>query len=100
MTPPPVLTDDELTERLGDLPGWAVVDGKLHRELRFADFAAAWGAMSSIAVVAERMNHHPEWSNVYSKVVIDLVTHDAGGITTFDLELAAEIERLSAGRTS
>ncbi len=100
MTPPPVLSDDELTARLGALPGWEVVDGKLHRELRFADFVTAWGVMSSVAIVAERMNHHPEWSNVYSRVVIDLVTHDAGGITVYDLDLATEIERLSAGRAS
>ncbi|MEM8903456.1 MAG: 4a-hydroxytetrahydrobiopterin dehydratase [Actinomycetota bacterium] len=100
MTVPPVLSDDVLTRRLGDLPGWAVVDGKLHRELRFPDFTVAWGVMSSIAIVAEKMNHHPEWSNVYSRVVIDLVTHDAGGITELDLELATEVERLAAGSAS
>lgn len=100
MTVPPLLSDDVLAERLGDLPGWQVVDGKLHRELRFADFVTAWGVMSSIAIAAEKLDHHPEWSNVYSRVVIDLVTHDAGGITDHDLDLAAEIERLAAGRAS
>ena len=100
MTVPPLLDDDELAERLGGLPGWEVVDGKLHRELRFGDFVTAFGVMSSVAIVAEKLNHHPEWSNVYSRVVIDLVTHDAGGITGLDLELAAEIERLAAGRAS
>ncbi|MEO1064239.1 MAG: 4a-hydroxytetrahydrobiopterin dehydratase [Actinomycetota bacterium] len=100
MTIPPVLPDDVLAARLAELPGWEVADGKLHRELRFADFVTAWGVMSSIAMVAEKMNHHPEWSNVYSRVVIDLVTHDAGGITEYDLELAAVVERLAAGRVS
>ncbi|MEM9608254.1 MAG: 4a-hydroxytetrahydrobiopterin dehydratase [Actinomycetota bacterium] len=95
MSVPAVLPADELRSRLDDLPGWGVVDGKLHRELRFPDFVTAWGVMTSIAVVAEKMNHHPEWSNVYSRVVIDLVTHDAGGITELDLTLAAEVERLA-----
>lgn len=99
MRVPAVLSADELDARLGEFAGWAVVDGKLHRELRFADFVTAWGVMTSIAVVAEKMNHHPEWSNVYSTVVIDLVTHDAGGITSLDVSLAAEVERLAAGRT-
>ena len=89
-----------LALRLAELPGWEVVDGKLHRELRFADFVTAWGVMSSIAIAAEKLNHHPEWSNVYSRVVIDLVTHDAGGITERDLELAAAVDRLAAGRAS
>ena len=113
MTIPPVLPDDVLATRLEALQGWEVVDGKLHRELRFADFVTAWGVMSSVdsfvrafgfmtsvAITAEAMNHHPEWSNVYSRVSIDLVTHDAGGITEYDLELAAAVERLAAGRTS
>lgn len=100
MSAPAVLPPDELQARLGDLPGWEIADGKLHRELRFADFVTAWGVMTSVAVVAEKMNHHPEWSNVYSRVVIDLVTHDSGGITELDLALAAEVERLAAGRTS
>ena len=56
--------------------------------------------MTSVAVIAEKLNHHPEWSNVYSRVVIDLVTHDSGGITELDLQLATEVERLAAGRTS
>ena len=89
------LGDNEITQRLASLPGWALQDGKLHREYKFADFVAAFGFMASAALVAERMNHHPEWFNVYSKVNVDLTTHDAGGISAKDFELAAEMERLA-----
>lgn len=92
---PDALTDDEITERLQGHPEWAVVDGKLHRELRFADFATAFGFMATIAIVADKMNHHPEWSNVYDRVTIDLTTHDAGGISQLDFELADVIDRVS-----
>ncbi len=71
--------------------GWDVVDGKLHRELEFHDFVEAFGFMAMVAVLAEKANHHPNWSNVYNKVVIDLVSHDAGAITERDTELAAAI---------
>lgn len=94
------LAADDIAKRLGELPGWSVVADKLHREYRFADFVAAFGFMAGAALVAERMNHHPEWFNVYSTVRIDLTTHDAGGITARDFELAAAMERLAAGRTS
>lgn len=92
------LDADEITKRLAGVAGWAVRDGKLHREYKFADFVAAFGFMASAALVAERMNHHPEWSNVYATVVIDLTTHDAGGITANDFALATEMERLAARR--
>ena len=88
----------EVTKRLAAVAGWSVRDGKLHREYKFADFVAAFGFMASAALVAERMNHHPEWSNVYATVVIDLTTHDAGGITANDFELAAAMERLAGPR--
>lgn len=78
-------------------PGWTVKDGKLHRELSFEGFVEAFGFMTSVAITAQAMDHHPEWFNVYSKVVIDLTTHDAGGISARDLELAAAIDRLAAG---
>jgi 4a-hydroxytetrahydrobiopterin dehydratase len=81
-----------------DLSLWSLKDGKLHREYQFADFVFAFGFMSSVALVAEAQNHHPEWSNVYRTVVIDLTTHDAGGITDKDLALARRIERLAQGR--
>jgi 4a-hydroxytetrahydrobiopterin dehydratase len=83
-----VLSGDALNKALEGLPGWELKDGKLHREFRFDDFAAAFGFMARVALVAERMNHHPEWFNVYNKVVVDLETHDAGGITRLDVELA------------
>ena len=89
------LGDDEISRRLSDLTGWTVQAGKLHREYRFADFVAAFGFMASAALVAERMNHHPEWFNVWSTVRVDLTTHDAGGITAKDFELAAAMEQLA-----
>lgn len=89
------LPENEITERLSSCPGWQVVDGKLHRELSFDDFVTAFGFMASVAIVAEKMNHHPEWSNVYSKVVLDLSTHDAGGITELDFALAEKVDQLA-----
>ena len=74
--------------------GWEVVDGKLHRELRFRDFSEAWGFMARVALLAEKANHHPNWSNVWNTVVIDLFSHDAGAITARDEELAAAINGL------
>jgi len=88
------LADDVVRERLADIPGWTLREGKLHRELKFPDFVAAFGFMSSVALLAERADHHPEWSNVYNRVVIDLTTHDAGGISERDFALATAIDRL------
>ena len=93
------LSDDEVARRLGDLAQWTLVDGKLHRELRFGDFVQAFGFMSSVALVAEKMDHHPEWSNVWATVVVDLTTHDAGGVSELDFRLAEAIDGLAAGRT-
>jgi len=93
------LPENEITQRLSALPDWTLRNAKLHRELRFADFVAAFGFMASVALIAERMNHHPEWSNVWNTVVIDLTTHDAGGISARDFELADAINAVSAGRT-
>ena len=95
MARPPALDPGEIERALGDLPGWELQDGKLHRELRFADFAGAFGFMSAAAVVAAEMDHHPEWSNVYSRVTVDLVTHDAGGVTELDLRLARRMSELA-----
>ncbi len=95
MTERRVLTDDEISAALADLPGWSVRDGKLHREFLFSDFSEAFGFMSRVALAAERMNHHPEWFNVWNRVSVDLSTHDLGGLSTWDLELAAEMNRLS-----
>lgn len=89
------MSDAEITSGLAKLPGWCLANGKLHREYKFRDFVAAFGFMTSVALVAESMNHHPEWFNVWSTVKIDLNTHDAGGITQLDFDLAAKMEELS-----
>jgi 4a-hydroxytetrahydrobiopterin dehydratase len=91
------LGKEELAKALAELPGWRVESGKLHREWRFADFNAAFGFMTRVALEAERMNHHPEWSNVWNRVVVDLVTHDARGLTASDVELAKKMEALASG---
>ncbi len=88
------LSEDEVRRRLAEVPGWELAGGKLRRELRFRDFVEAFGFMSRVALVAERRDHHPEWSNVYNRLTIELRTHDAGGISERDFELAAEIDRL------
>jgi len=92
---PRKMTDSEIAAGLKSLPGWAVVAGKLHREYQFENFVQAFGFMASAALVAESMNHHPEWFNVYQKVVVDLATHSIGGISNFDLELAKKMEALA-----
>ncbi len=89
----PRLPDVEVAARLVGLPGWTLQAGKLRRELQFPDFVAAFGFMTRVALIAEAMNHHPEWSNVYGRVVIDLTTHDAGGISERDFTLAAAVNR-------
>jgi len=90
------LSDGEVQEKLSALPNWSVRGGKLYRELSFPNFVEAFGFMTSVALVAERMDHHPEWSNVYGRVVIELTTHDVGGISEHDFELARKIEALYA----
>lgn len=74
---------------------WRIQQDKLHREFKFADFIAAFGFMSQVALLAQAADHHPEWSNVYNKVVIDLTTHDAGGISKKDFDLALAITALA-----
>jgi len=76
------------------LPQWQLHGDKLRRELRFADFVEAFGFMAKVALIAEAMGHHPEWSNVWNRVVIELTTHDTGGLSNLDLELAARIDAL------
>lgn len=88
------LSEQELATALKSLSGWSVTGGKLHKEFKFKDFVRAFGFMSSVALIAEGMNHHPDWSNVYNGVVIDLVTHDLGGISSFDVEFASKVEKL------
>jgi 4a-hydroxytetrahydrobiopterin dehydratase len=89
------LTDAEISAMLPQLPGWTVAGGKLHREYKFADFTYAFGFMATAATAIERMNHHPEWFNVYNHVVVDLTTHDAGGISKLDFDLAALLEGIA-----
>ena len=89
------LTDTEVSAALGALAGWKVQNGKLHREYKFGDFAHAFGFMATAAPLIEKRNHHPEWANVYNRVTVDLMTHDAGGITQKDLELAKLLEGIA-----
>lgn len=90
-------SEADVEARLINMPGWSVLDGKLHREYNFPDFVQAFGFMSSVALVAESMNHHPEWFNVYGRVRVYLTTHDAGGITKLDFSLADRMDKLAAG---
>ena len=92
MPRPATLGAAEITSRLSALPGWSIAGGKLHRELIFPDFAQAFAFMGEVARDAEALQHHPEWCNVYNRVVIDLTTHDAGGITSLDFDLAGRAE--------
>ena len=92
MALPARLADSDIATRLRTLPGWSLEGGKLHKAFTFKDFVEAWGFMSAVALVAESMGHHPEWSNVWSRVTVDLTTHDAGGLTTKDVDLAGAIE--------
>ena len=93
---PTALTDEEQQQRLADLDDWTIEDGALTRTFTFASFVVAFGFMASAAIVAEKMNHHPEGSNVYNRVTIRLSTHDVGGISELDFELAAKMTELAA----
>jgi len=88
------MTDKEVTAEISQLSDWKVVEAKLHREFKFSNFVEAFAFMTKVAIVAEKMDHHPELFNVYSRVVIDLTTHDAGGISALDIELAKKINKL------
>jgi 4a-hydroxytetrahydrobiopterin dehydratase len=90
------LSDAKLQAALAKLPGWALAGGKLHREYKFPDFVHAFGFMTTAAIAIEKNNHHPEWFNVYNKVVVDLTTHDAKGITSKDVDLAKLLDSLAA----
>jgi len=92
------LTADQRSALAATLPCWLLVDGRdaIMREFRFADFGAAWGFMSRVALLAEQQDHHPEWSNVYNRVSITLTTHDAGGLSARDVRLAQAIDIVAA----
>jgi 4a-hydroxytetrahydrobiopterin dehydratase len=94
------LTPQETDQALNSLNAsaatpWSVVEGKLHKEFQFRDFSEAFGFMARASLVAESMNHHPEWFNVYRTVRVDLATHDAGGITELDFALAGRMETIA-----
>jgi 4a-hydroxytetrahydrobiopterin dehydratase len=89
------LADEEITARVAALGGgWSYESGKLTKRFKFADFVKAFGWMSSVALVAEKLDHHPDWKNVYNRVDVELVTHDAGGVTARDFELAEKMDAL------
>lgn len=88
------LSSQQIEDHLQHLPHWTLVDGGIHRRLEFNDFVEAWGFMSRVALLAEAMNHHPEWSNVYRTVEIRLRTHDVDGLSALDMELARRIDAL------
>lgn len=89
-----LLSPVELQNLPQTLPEWPLIDGQLERSYQFPDFIGAWGFMTQVALIAEAMNHHPEWNNVYGRVTIRLSTHDLGGISDLDLTLAQAINRL------
>ena len=82
------LSEEQIKKEISSLQGWNVINGKLHRDFVFKDYVDAFGFMCRASIHIEKMNHHPEWFNVYNKISIDLTTHDAGGITQNDISLA------------
>lgn len=90
----PRLDDADVQARLAELRGWSLVEGKLHRELVFGDFSEAFGFMARVALAAEKLDHHPDWSNSWNRVVIDISSHAAGGITARCFELAAAVDKI------
>lgn len=89
------LSSAQVEDKLASLKGWSLENGKLTRDFKFPDFVRAFGFMTSAAIEAEKLNHHPEWSNVYNKVTVHLVTHEAKGITELDFKLAQKMNALA-----
>ncbi len=89
------LTEEEMDNSLNNLPGWALENGKLSKTFKFNSFAEAMGWMTSVAIYADKIDHHPEWSNVYNQVSVNLITHDMGALSTLDIALAKRMETLS-----
>ena len=92
---PEKLSSDKIENALKNLDGWSVVNEKLHKDFQFGDFNQAFGFMARASMHIEKMNHHPEWFNVYNKLSVDLMTHDAGGITENDIQLARILNSLA-----
>jgi 4a-hydroxytetrahydrobiopterin dehydratase len=91
------LSDSEIESEVTKLPGWKLLNGKLNKSFEFEDFVEAFGFMTRVAMQAEKMNHHPEWFNVYNKVKIDLITHDVNGISNYDVKLASAVNKIQSG---
>ena len=91
----PKLSHEELDKALATLPEWRLIEGKLHREYQFPSFSYAFGFMAAAAPEIEKMDHHPEWRNVYNRVTVDLITHDSQGITAADVKLAGLLESIA-----
>ena len=91
---PYLLQDEELKELVVKIPGWEINNKQIQREFKFFNFIEAFSFMTKIALICEKYNHHPNWENVYSKVIISLSTHDLGGITNLDQTLASEINKV------
>lgn len=92
------LSDADVEAALLELPGWKHADDRITAEFSFESFVVAFGFMTEVAFHAERLDHHPEWRNVYNQVAIELTTHDSGGLTALDIELAQCVNRLAAAR--
>jgi 4a-hydroxytetrahydrobiopterin dehydratase len=90
-----ILAEEQIKKELTSLNGWSLVNGKLHKDFVFADFVEAFGFMTRAAILIEKMNHHPEWFNVYNKIKVDLVTHEPSGITQNDIDLARTLNSLA-----
>jgi 4a-hydroxytetrahydrobiopterin dehydratase len=91
------LSEQDIQQQVARLEGWKVVGGKVNKTFEFENFVQAFGFMTKVAMEAEKMNHHPEWFNVYNRVRIDLMTHDVGGISNYDIMLAKIIDRIAKG---
>jgi len=91
------LSEKEIQQQVARLDGWKVVNGRVNKSFEFDDFVQAFGFMTRVAMEAEKMNHHPEWFNVYNQVKIDLVTHDVSGISNYDIMLAKTIDKIAKG---
>jgi 4a-hydroxytetrahydrobiopterin dehydratase len=91
------LSEDEIRSAVAQLPGWTVAEGRLEREFAFADFVEAFGFMTRVALLAQAMDHHPDWTNVYNTVRVQLTTHDLGGVSTWDVLLAQRMNEQYGG---